>query len=88
MFIQVKNETDAAAVWKKVALIHTNKGIMFKMNLLLQLQNSHFVEGDSMCEHLAKLVEIKERLAKMNHSLSNESFMLYIHTLISLAPNF
>jgi hypothetical protein len=29
MFIQVKNETDAAAVWKKIVSIHANRGSMF-----------------------------------------------------------
>jgi gag-polypeptide of LTR copia-type len=88
MFIQVKNETDAAAIWKKVISIHANKGSMFKTNLLMQLQNSHYVEGDAMWEHLAKMVEIKERLAEMGCLLSNQLFVSYICTSISLAPSF
>jgi hypothetical protein len=61
---------------------------MFKTNLLTQLQNSCYSEGDSMHEHLARMVEIKERLAEMDYSLSDESFVSYICTLISLAPIF
>jgi gag-polypeptide of LTR copia-type len=60
MFIQVKNETDAAAVWKKIVLIHADKGSMFETNLLTQLQNSRYSEGDSMREHFARMVEMKE----------------------------
>ena len=87
-FIQVKNETDAAAVWKKIVSIHANKGSMFETNLLTQLQNSRYVEGDSMREHLAKMVEIKERLTEMDYKLTDESFVSYIRMSISLAPNF
>jgi gag-polypeptide of LTR copia-type len=60
MFIQVKNETDAAAVWKKIVSIHADRGSMFETNLLTQLQNSRYSKGDSMHEHLARMVEIKE----------------------------
>jgi gag-polypeptide of LTR copia-type len=60
MFIQVKNKTDAAAVWKKIVSIHADRGSMFETNLLTQLQNSRYSEGDSMREHFARMVEIKE----------------------------
>ena len=40
MFIQVKNEKDAASVWKKVILIHADKGSLYEANLLVQLQNT------------------------------------------------
>jgi hypothetical protein len=61
---------------------------MFETNLITQLQNSCYTEGDSMCKHLAKMVEIKERLAEMSYALTDESFVSYIQTSISLAPNF
>jgi len=41
-----------------------------------------------MQEHLTKMTEIKECLAKMNHPVSNESFISYIHTSLSLVPNY
>jgi gag-polypeptide of LTR copia-type len=88
MFIQVKNKTDAAAVWKKIVLIHADRDSMFETNLFTQLQNSRYSEGNSMHEHLARMVEIKERLAKIDYSLLDESFVSYICTLISLAPSF
>ncbi|KAF8800354.1 hypothetical protein BYT27DRAFT_7227475 [Phlegmacium glaucopus] len=77
-FIQVKNEKDAAAVWKKVASIHADKGSMYETNLLSQLQTSRYTEGESMREHLTKMTEIKERLAEMNCPISDESFVAYI----------
>ncbi|KAF8805794.1 hypothetical protein BYT27DRAFT_7103701 [Phlegmacium glaucopus] len=40
MSIQVKNEPDAAAVWRKIASIHADKGSMYETNLLTQLQTS------------------------------------------------
>jgi gag-polypeptide of LTR copia-type len=38
MFLQVKNETSTADVWKKVISIHADKSLLYKMNLLTQLQ--------------------------------------------------
>ena len=47
-FIQVKNETDAAAIWKKIISIHADRGTMFETNLITQLQNSRYIKGESM----------------------------------------
>ena len=59
-FLQVKNETTAATVWKKVTSIHADKGSMYKMNLLTQLQTLRLTENRDMREHLTKVNEIKE----------------------------
>ncbi|KAG6839092.1 hypothetical protein H0H87_001657, partial [Tephrocybe sp. NHM501043] len=61
-FYQVKNEPTAAAVWKKLASIHANKGAMFETDLLNQLQTSRYVKnGDiDVRTHLTNLVVIKE----------------------------
>ena len=37
-FLQVKNETSVANVWKKVISIHADKGSLYETNLLTQLQ--------------------------------------------------
>ena len=87
-FIQIKNEKDAAAVWKKMASIHSDKGSMYETNLLTQLQTTRYIEGESMRDHLAKMTEIKERLAEISCQISDESFVAYIRTSISLVPNF
>ena len=67
-FLQIKNEADTASVWKKVALIHANKGTLYKANLLVQLQNAHYNKKESMREHIVKMTELRERLAEMNAS--------------------
>ncbi|KAG6814917.1 hypothetical protein H0H87_006606, partial [Tephrocybe sp. NHM501043] len=61
-FYQVKNKPTAAAIWKKLASIHANKGAMFKTDLLNQLQTSRYVKnGDiNVRTHLTNLVVIKE----------------------------
>ena len=86
-FIQVKNEPNAKAVWNKIISIHTNKGNMYETNLLTQLQNSRFVEGENMREHLTKLTEIREKLSEIGCPISEESYIAYIRTSLSLAPN-
>lgn len=87
-FLQVKNELDAAAVWKKMISIHADKGSMYETTLLTQLQTIRFTDGDDMREHLANMNQIRERLAEINCSLSDESFMTYIRTSVSLVPSY
>ena len=87
-FLQVKNEPNAAAMWKKVISIHANKGSLYETNLLTQLQNTRYAEGESMRDHITKITELREWLAKMNTLASDESFISYLRTLLSLTPSF
>jgi gag-polypeptide of LTR copia-type len=87
-FLQIKNEVDAASVWKKVASIHADKGSLYEANLLVQLQNARYTEKESMREHVSKMTELRERLAEMNAPISDESFVSYLRTSLSLAPSF
>jgi hypothetical protein len=87
-FLQMKNESNAAAMWKKVMLIHANKGSLYETNLLMQLQNTRYAEGESMRDHIAKMTELREQLAEMNTLVSNESFVSYLCTSLSLTPSF
>ena len=77
-FLQVKNKMDAASMWRKVASIHADKGTLYETNLLMQLQNTRYIEKESMREHIAKMTELRERLAEMNAPISDESFVLYL----------
>ena len=47
-FLQVKNELDAASMWRKVVSIHPDKGTLYETNLLTQLQNIRYIEKESM----------------------------------------
>ena len=87
-FLQVKNESTAADVWKKVISIHGDKGSLYEMNLLTQLQTLRLTENGDMREHLTKMSEIKERLAEMNCPVTDELFVSYIRTSLSLVPNY
>jgi len=64
-FLQVKNKKTATDVWKKLILIHTEKGGMYETNLLTKLQNMRLAEGDNICTHLTAMMEIKECLAEI-----------------------
>ena len=87
-FLQIKNEEDAASIWKKVSSIHADKGSLYEANLLVQLQNTCYNEKESMREHIGKMMELRERLAKMNAPISDESFVSYLRTSLSLTPSF
>lgn len=53
---------------------------MFEMTLLMQLQNTHFVEGQSMQDHLIKMVDIQDCLIEAGNDISDDTFILYIWT--------
>ncbi|KAG5335562.1 hypothetical protein C0989_001004 [Termitomyces sp. Mn162] len=90
MFHQVKGKLTAAAVWKKLASIHGNKGAMYATDLLTCLQSSHYIENSKidMYTHLASLVVIKEHLAKISCPISDALFTSYICMSLSLSPSF
>ena len=58
------------------------------MDLLAKLQNMHYTEGKSMRDHLTEMMELKERLAEMSVEISDQSFVTYIRTSLSLTPTF
>ncbi|KAG5352700.1 hypothetical protein C0989_000949 [Termitomyces sp. Mn162] len=89
-FYQIKGEPTAAAVWKKLTLIHGNKGAMFESDLLAQLQNFQFSKNGetSMQDHLANLVVLKEQLTEIDCPLLDASFASYICTSLSLTPSY
>jgi gag-polypeptide of LTR copia-type len=78
----------STTVWKKNILIHADKGSMYETTLLTQLQTICFTDGDDMREHLVNMNQIRERLAEINCSLMDESFMTYIRTSVSLVPSY
>ena len=87
-FLQVKGKKTADLVWKKLISIHADKGGMYETDLLAKLQSTHYTEGESMRDHLTAMTELKERLAEMNVAVSDESFVTYIQTSLSLAPTY
>ena len=87
-FLQIKNEDNAASVWRKITLIHADKGSLYEANLLVQLQDTCYNKKESMREHIGKMTELRERLAEMNALISDESFISYLWTSLSLAPSF
>ena len=75
-------------MWRKVASIHADKGSLYETNLLTQLQNTRYDEKESMRDHIAKMTELRERLAEMNAPVRDESFVSYLGTSLSLAPSY
>jgi len=85
-FIQIKGETTAANVWKKLQSIHADKGSMFETDLLTQLQTICYTEGDNMRTHLTKMSEIRDHLAEIGAPITDASFNSYIWTSLLLTP--
>jgi len=87
-FVQIKGETTAANVWKKLQSIHADKGLMFKTDLLTQLQTIRYTKGDNMRTHLTKMSEIRDHLAEIGAPITDASFNSYIQTSLSLTPRY
>ena len=86
-FLQIKNEGDAASIWKKVVSIYADKRTLFEANLLVQLQNMCYNEKESMREHIGKMTEIRECLAEMNAPISDEHPLFPISRPHSHSPH-
>jgi len=48
MFLQIKGEKTAAALWNKLTSIHCNKGAQFEEYLLGKLQTARYMESEDM----------------------------------------
>jgi len=81
-------EVIAAAVWKKLNVVHGSKGVMFETDLLARLQNSRLVEGEDMRIHLSNLTSIMQRLQEIGSPLTDEFFASCIRTSVSLLPSY
>ena len=87
-FVQIKGETTAAGIWKKLQSIHADKGSMFETDLITQLQTIRFSDGDSMRTHLTKMTELHDRLAEIGAPITDASFNSYIRSSLSLTPRY
>ena len=87
-FLQIKGEKTAAALWKKLTLIHGNKGTQFKEYLLGKLQTARYMENEDICTHLCTINTLCERLGKIGSPISNVQFNAYIRTSLSLTTHY
>ena len=81
--LQIKGQPSAAESWKKLTSIFETKGDMTITDTLLKLANTHYVDGNDMRVHVTTLLELRERLAEMGHSLSDQQFSAYIRTSLT-----
>ncbi len=79
-FMQIKNEPTAAAMWKKLTSIFEEKGISTQENLFNKLQNQHCPDDGDIRIHLANMSRMREELAAMGKSISDDSYATYIRT--------
>ncbi|SJL08307.1 uncharacterized protein ARMOST_11670 [Armillaria ostoyae] len=79
-FMQIKNKLSAAAMWKKLTSIFKEKGISTQENLLNKLQNQHCPDDRDIRIHLTNMSRMREELAAMGKSISDDSYATYIRT--------
>jgi hypothetical protein len=86
VFLQIKGQPTAAETWNKLVSIFELKGDMTITDTLTKLASARYVDGNDMRTHISTLLELRERLAEMGHTLSDQQFSAYIRT--SLTPNY
>jgi len=84
--LQIKGQPTAAEAWKKLTTIFESKGDMTITDTLAKLASTHYVDGNDMHAHIATLLELRERLAEMGHSIVDQQFSTYVRT--SLTPDY
>jgi hypothetical protein len=70
--LQIKSQATATDMWMKLSSIFESKGDMTITDTLAKLAATHYVDGNDMRTHLATLMELRERLAEMGHSLPDQ----------------
>ena len=88
LFLQIKGENTAAALWKKLTSIHGNKDAQFEEYLLGKLQTACYAENEDMRTHLTTMNTLRERLAKIGSPISDVQFNAYIQTSLSLTTHY
>ena len=81
--LQIKGQPTAADAWKKLITIFESKGDMTVMDTLAKLASTHYVDGNDMRTHVATLLEMREQLAEMGHSLPDQQFSAYVRTSLT-----
>jgi hypothetical protein len=87
-FLQIKGETTAAALWKKLSSIHGNRGAQFEEYLLGKLQTARYMENEDMRTHLTTMNTLRERLSEIGSPISDVQFNAYIRTSLSLTTRY
>ncbi|KAG7442016.1 uncharacterized protein BT62DRAFT_922850 [Guyanagaster necrorhizus] len=88
MYKTIKNKPSTAAMWKKLTSIFKEKGVLTQQNLLNKLQNQHCPDDGDIQIHLTNISRMREELATIRKSISNDSYATYIQTslLINYRP--
>ena len=81
--LQIKGQLMAADAWKKLVAIYESKGDMTITDTLTKLASTHYVDGNDMRTHIATLLELRERLAEMGHSIVDQQFSAYIRASLT-----
>ena len=74
-------------IWAKVVQHHQNKAQLIIVELHTQLQNEKCPDQGDICEHLAKRCQMREDLALMGKSVTDENFCTIILSSLPLSYN-
>lgn len=78
IFLQIKGETTASAVWLKLCSIIENKTPLARDTLQNKMLNLRTPEEGDVRETMDQLVTMYEELAGMGYKLPKDSYMTYI----------
>ena len=78
LYLTVRKEPTVREVWTKVVQHHQNKAQLIVVELRTRLQNERCPDKGDIRKHLANLRQMREDLALMGESVTDENF----HTII------
>src|ERR1700731_2747722 len=87
LYLTVQKEPTVKEIWAKVVQHHQNKAQLIIVELHTQLQNEKCPDQGDICEHLAKRCQMREDLALMGKSVTDENFCTIILSSLPLSYN-
>jgi hypothetical protein len=86
IFLEVKGEPTAAAVWKKLCAIFEKKGDLVQADLEAKLQRMYLQDDQDARKHLTDMTDLRERLAEMGRKIDDPTFTTLIRNSAHHSP--
>jgi hypothetical protein len=74
VFSNIKRQTHTKDVWDMLKAIFKGRSSLISVNLGQHLQSTKCSEDDSICDHFAKLTDMRKQLASMGKTISDTKY--------------
>ena len=74
LFIKIRNETSASAIWDALANEFENRSHVVAIELRRKLQDQRCAKKGDVRAHFDKMITLREELASLGHSIDPDDF--------------